>query len=67
MVIVGEAIRDWFEIDTIGEVWCVEGKMGANVEGKSVAKMEEVVRVVENMGRGSEIENWETCAIFGKE
>ena len=41
--------------------------MGANVEGKSVAKMEEVVRVVENMGRGSEIENWETCAIFGKE
>lgn len=31
--------------------------MGANEEGKSVAKMEEVVQVGENMGRGSEIEN----------
>ena len=67
MVRVREVIGDWFGVETIEDAWCGERKVGTDVERKLVAKMEELVPVVEDMRKDNEIENWEVGVVFGKE
>lgn len=53
MITIGESIRDWFGLETSEEALCGEVVLVDGVEGMLV-EMEEVVPILEDMGRGNE-------------